>query len=162
MATRELLVTWLNDAYSMEKSLVPVLKNHAKDAEEYPEVRERDEQHLEETKRHVELVEQCLERLGEKPSGAKSALGSVFGRMQAMSTEPFKDEMMKNFLADYATEQFEIASYKSLIAIARHMGEEEIASTCEEILADEERMADWLDRNMARAVETTIKQEQAS
>lgn len=157
MDRREMLVTWLNDAYSMEKALVPVLKNHAKDAEEYPEVRERDLQHMEETKRHAELVEECLGRLGEKPSGVKSMMGEIMGRFQALSTEPFQDEMMKNFLADYATEQFEIASYKSLAAAARHLGEEEIASTCERILEDEERMAEWLDRNMARAVETTFR-----
>lgn len=159
MEARELLVTWLNDAHSMEKALIPVLENHAKDAKDYPEVRERDEQHVEETRRHAELVEGCLERLGEKPSGVKSFLGEMFGRMQAMSTEPFKDELMKNFIADYATEQFEIASYRSLAKAARHLGEEEIARTCETILKDEERMAEWLDRNMARAVETTLQKE---
>lgn len=159
MEARKLLVDWLNDAHSMEKSLIPVLENHAKDAEEYPEVREKDLQHLEETRRHVELVEQCLDRLGEKPSGVKSAIGAVLGRFNAVSTEPFKDEMMKNFISDYAAEQFEIASYKSLAACARHLGEEEVATTCERILEDEERMAAWLDRNMARAVETTIQEE---
>lgn len=157
MTGRDLLVSWLDDAHSMEKALVPVLENHAKDAEEYPEVREKDLEHLEATKRHAKLVEECLERLGEKPSGAKTMVGAVFGRMQALSTEPFKDEMMKNFLADYATEQFEIASYKSLAAAARHFGEEAIAVTCERILRDEEEMAAWLDRNMARAVETTLR-----
>ena len=157
MDRREMLVAWLNDAHSMEKALIPVLKNHANDAKDYPEVHKRDTEHMEETKRHVELVEECLSRLGEKPSGAKSMMGEIMGRFQAMSTEPFVDEMMKNFLADYATEQFEIASYKSLAAAARHLGEEEIATTCERILKDEERMAEWLDQNMASAVETTFR-----
>lgn len=149
---KEVLTSWLNDAYAMEKALVPVLENHAKDAEHQPDVRERDLQHAEETKRHATMVEQCLERLGEKPSRTKSVLGKMMGEMQAVSTGMFKDEVVKNFIADYAAEHFEIASYRSLVAAARELGEEEIARTCEEILKDEERMAGWLEENMPRAV----------
>lgn len=158
MPNNELLKDWLNDAYSMEKSLIPVLENHAEDAKEYPDIRQRDLQHAEETRRHVELVEGCLERLGEKPSAVKSMWGSVMGRMQAVATGPFKDELMKNFISDYASEQLEIASYKALIAAARASGHEDIAETCEEILADEERMAEWLDQNLSRAAEQTMAQ----
>lgn len=155
----DLLKDWLNDAHSMEKALIPVLEKHAEHAAEYPEVREKDLEHLEQTRRHVQLVEECLQHLGEKPSGAKSMMGSVIGRFQAMSTDPFEDKLMKNFLADYATEQFEIASYRSLAAAATHLGQEEIADTCRRILKDEEDMAAWLDRNMTRAVETTMREE---
>lgn len=35
MSHKELLVAWLNDAYAMEKGLVPILENHAKDAENH-------------------------------------------------------------------------------------------------------------------------------
>lgn len=156
MAHNELLTDWLNDAYSMEKAMIPVLKNHADDAENHPEVRARDLQHLEETRRHAELVEQCLARLDEKPSKVKSAWGSVVGRFQALATEPFGDELIKNFISDYAAEQFEIASYKSLIVAARATGEEEIARTCEEILSDEEEMARWLNEHMASAARESL------
>ena len=36
MTANEQLIAWLNNAYSMEKALIPVLENHAKDAENYP------------------------------------------------------------------------------------------------------------------------------
>lgn len=156
MPNDELLKDWLNDAYSMEKSLIPVLENHANDAKDHPDIRQRDLQHAEETRRHVELVEQCLESLGEKPSTVKSMWGSVMGKVQSVATGPFKDEMMKNFISDYATEQLEIASYKALIAAARASGHERIAQTCQQILSDEERMADWLDQNIGRAAEQTL------
>ena len=38
MAHKEQLIAWLNDAYAMENSMIPVLKNHAKDAKDYPDV----------------------------------------------------------------------------------------------------------------------------
>lgn len=155
----ELLSTWLKDAYAMEKALIPVLENHANDAKDHPDVRDRDLRHAEETKRHAELVEECLAQLGEKPSRAKSAWAQIMGRVQAMGTAPFRDELMKNFISDYATEQFEIASYKALIAAARATGEEGIASVCEEILADEEEMAAWLDEHMASAARESLAED---
>jgi ferritin-like metal-binding protein YciE len=155
----ELLTTWLKDAHAMEKALIPVLENHAEDAKDHPDVRDRDLRHVEETKRHAELVEECLAQLGEKPSRAKGAWGQLMGRVQAMATAPFRDELMKNFISDYATEQMEIASYKALIAAARATGEEGIASVCQEILADEEEMAAWLDEHMASAARESLAQE---
>lgn len=161
MADHGMLTTWLKDAYGMEKALIPVLKEHADDAKDYPEVRSRDLQHVEETRRHAELVEECLHRLGEKPSKMKSAMGEVFGRIQGMGTKPFKDDVMKNFIADYAAEQFEIASYKAIIAAARAQGEEEIARTCEGILAEEEDMARWLDERMTRIARESERRAEA-
>lgn len=144
MIRRETLIAWLNDAYAMETALVPVLENHAKDAKHLPEVEARDRRHVEETRRHAELVRQCLERLGETPSSAKTALGSLLGGMQAPATGMFEDEVVKNFLTDYATEHFEIASYTALIAAAREADQPEIVAACEQILREEEDMADWI------------------
>src|SRR5690606_25559107 len=79
---RKQLIAWLRDAHAMELSLVKVLENHAKDASDFPEVRERDLQHLDETRRHAELVEQCLEILGDHPSSAKGVMGKAMGKVQ--------------------------------------------------------------------------------
>jgi ferritin-like metal-binding protein YciE len=76
-----------------------------------------------------------------------------------MGTAPFRDELMKNFISDYATEQMEIASYKALIAAARATGEERIAGICQQILADEEDMAAWLDAHMASAARESLAEE---
>jgi ferritin-like metal-binding protein YciE len=35
------LIAWLNDAYSMERSLNKVLENHSKDADAFPEEQAR-------------------------------------------------------------------------------------------------------------------------
>jgi ferritin-like metal-binding protein YciE len=154
---REILISWLNDAYAMEQAQIPVLQNHARDAAALPHVRARDEQHLEETRRHAELVESCLERLGESPSKAKGFFGGMMGAMQSVATGPFKDELVKNFLQDYASENLEIASYSALIAAARDLNEPEIAATCERILEDERNMARWLEDNLPTAVRESMR-----
>jgi ferritin-like metal-binding protein YciE len=155
----EQLIAWLNDAYAMEMAQIPILENHANDARRHPDVRERDLHHLKETKQHAKDVKRCLEHLGEKPSVTKKAIGKVTGAMQSVATEPFQDEIMKNFLMDYAAEHFEIACYRSLIAAAEEAGHSKIARVCEEILDEEEAMAEWLHDHLPRAVHITLSEQ---
>jgi ferritin-like metal-binding protein YciE len=158
-AEEEQLLAWLNDAYAMEMAQIPILENHASDARRHPEVRERDLQHLKETKQHAKDVRKCIEYLGEKPSVTKKMIGRVTGAMQSVATEPFQDEIMKNFLMDYAAEHFEIACYRSLIAAAEEAGHPKIARVCEEILDEEEAMAEWLHDHLPKAVHITLSQQ---
>lgn len=153
------LIVWLNNAYAMEKGLILVLENHARDAQDHPDVRERNEQHLAETRRHAELVAKCLEHLGQKPSATKALLGNVTGLWHGASTGMYHDEIVKNFLADYAAEHFEIACYRSLRAAAEELGQPEIARICEDILAEEEAMAHWLVERIPEVTRMMLQQE---
>jgi ferritin-like metal-binding protein YciE len=152
----EQLLAWLNDAYAMEMAQLPILENHANDARRHREVRERDLQHLKETKQHASDIKRCISYLGEKPSITKKMIGRVTGAMQSVSTEPFQDEIMKNFIMDYAAEHFEIACYRTLIVAAEEAGHPRIAKVCEEILEEEEAMAEWLEEHLPKAVHITL------
>ena len=158
MNQTEQLTTWLNSAYSMEQSLAKVLENHANDAKDHPEMHERIQRHLEETRAHADRVEDCLELLDEKPSTLKSAMGNIMGMVQGASTGLFRDELVKNALADYAAEHFEIACYRSLIAAADEIGHAEISSICSEILRDEEAMAAWLEQQIPEVTRMVLHQ----
>ena len=152
MTPKEQFIAWLNDAYSTELALIPVLQNHAKDAKDYPEIHDRDLQHLEETRRQAERVKGLIEQLGGKVSTVKSLIGMMFGQGQSISTEFFPDEITKNFLSDYAAEHFEIASYKALIATAQQIGEHQCVPVLEGILREEEAMARWIEERLPLAV----------
>jgi ferritin-like metal-binding protein YciE len=152
----ERLLMWLNDAYALEKALMPILENHAKDASRHPHVRKRDLEHLAETKRHAKLVKECIAELGEKPSAGRKAIGRLAGAINSVNTEPFQDEMVRNFLADYAAEHLEIASYRALVVTAHEAGYPEIAKKCREILKDEQKMAEWIEDNLPDAVRATL------
>ncbi len=157
MTEKELFISWLNDAYGTELAMIPVLENHAEDARDYPQIRARDLQHLEETRRQAERVKTLIENLGGKVSTAKTLTGKISGFGQSLTSEFFSDELIKNFLSDYAAEQLEIASYKSLIATAEHLGEHECVPVLREILAEEEAMAAWLAENIPMATRESIK-----
>ena len=82
--------------------------------------------------------------------------------MQAITTGIFGDALVKNFLADYAAEKFEIASYKALITAASELGDVQTVEVCQDILREEEDMARWLEDNLNTVVWETLQQKASS
>lgn len=153
---KQLLIAWLNDAHAMEKGIVEALESQVKVAEDHPSVQSGIQRHLEETRRHAELVEQCLTELGESPSTLKSGAASVTGKAQAMMMGSAEDDLVKAALNDYSAEHMEIASYKALRVAAQQLGHPSIAATCDQIIPDEEAMASWLDEQLPTLVREAV------
>ena len=147
-SAEERLLEWLRDAHAAEEQAETMLSGMAKRLENYPELRARIEQHISETQRQAELVRGCIERRGGSTSAIKDAGGKLLAMGQAMSGMFVGDEVMKGSIASYAFEAMEIASYRVLISTAREVGDHETARVCEQILKEEEAMADWLEQNM--------------
>jgi ferritin-like metal-binding protein YciE len=148
MKERDDLISWLNDAYSMEVSIAEVLENHVKDSKEHPELETRLRQHLAETKNHAERVKQAIQSLGSSVSTTKAVFADLMGKVQGRTTGMFSDELVKNMLHDYMSEHLEIASYLSLIAAAEELGETGVATVCRGILQEEESMARWMEQQI--------------
>ena len=144
MTERQAVLSWLKDAHSMETGGLPTLQDHAETAKDYAEMQTKLSQHASATRRHAELLEGCIERLGGRPAALKEAVGTAFGKVMGLANLPAKDTVVKNALGDYAAENFEVACYTSLIAAAERVGDHETADVCRQILRDEEEMADWL------------------
>jgi ferritin-like metal-binding protein YciE len=139
------LIRWLNDAYSMETALIEVLDHHARDAISLPHAEQRLRLHATETRQQADRIRSAILRCGGTVSNTKALFGDILGKINALSTEVFRDELVKNTLADYAAEHFEIASYKSLIAGAEFLNLTDVADMCRQNLREEETMALWLD-----------------
>ena len=161
MEQRETLIAWLNDAYGLERAMAQLLQRQSQHTDDQ-EIRGRLRWHLEETDRHAEMVKQCIEQLNGTVSTTKSAVGAAAGFMQGLMGWVPDDALVKNLLADYAAEQFEIASYKALIAAAQAVGEPQIAETCQQILLDEERMAQWIDERLPHVTRSYLQEHAAS
>lgn len=160
-ARTDRLIQWLRDAHAMEGQAETMLKAQAGRLEHYPELKARIEQHVGETQGQAERLERCLAQLGSSTSGAKDAMGSMTAMMQGMGGALAGDEVIKGAMAGYTFEHFEISSYTVLIATARAAGEEGIAATCEEILAEEKAMADWMQQHLPAVTEEYLAREEA-
>ena len=138
------LVDWLRNAHALEKELVPILESQANLASGHAEIHNRLRQHAQETRRHQELVERCLGRLGAGTSALKDTLMTLSGVLSGPLFALAKDDLVKIAVLDYASESLEIASYRAIVHASRLLGYDDVARTCEEILREEERMAAWL------------------
>src|SRR5688572_5527630 len=107
---RDTLVTWLKDAYAMEQGIVEILERQIGQFENMPDAQEKILQHLELTKTQAERVRACVERFGDDVSHVESGVANMLGAVQGMSTVMAKDRMVKDAMANYAIEYFEIAS----------------------------------------------------
>jgi ferritin-like metal-binding protein YciE len=161
MDTREHLLHWLRDAHGMEVEALDILEKQAARLESYPEMQARVQQHAEETRRQAEQVAGCIERLGGDTSTVKDVVGKVMGTMAALTNAMAGDEVVKNALADYAFEHFEIACYRSLIAAAEAAGEERTAGVCREILREEEAMAGWVGERVPTLTQSFLQRDAA-
>ena len=145
---REHLLDWLRDAHAMEQQSEQMLKGQAARIENYPALKARIEQHIQETLGQQQLLESCISRLGGSPSTIKDTMGKVMAMGQAVGGMMASDEIVKGSMASYVFEHMEIASYRTLIAAAQAVGDVETQRACEQILAQEEAMAQWLQEHL--------------
>lgn len=162
MAHKEMFIAWMKDAYAMEISLIETMERRVDAAEGYPQIQERDREHLEETRRHADMMKSCIEAYDEDTSSVKSGMSKLTGMLQGMGTKGASDTLVKNSIADYASEHFEIASYRALIEAAREFGDQKTLEVCQEILKDEERMASFLEEHLPSVVHDTMRHEAMS
>jgi ferritin-like metal-binding protein YciE len=136
---KDLFLDELADMYDAENRIVKALPKLAK-AATCDDLRAALESHLEETKGHVTKVERVFAAFDEKARGKKCAatVGLLEEGDEIVSDN--KDEPTINaaiISAGQKVEHYEIASYGTLHAWAKLLGNTEAASLLEEILAEE-------------------------
>jgi ferritin-like metal-binding protein YciE len=153
---KEILITWLRDAHAMEKQLLKNLEKQSDRLGEYPAVQRRVAEHAEETRRHAERLESCLEGLGSDTSTFKDLMAKMGGASAPMGLALSPDEPVKATLTNIAAEHFEIACYRSLGAAAEACGEATVAAVARQNLADEEAMARFLEESLPETTRTYL------
>lgn len=146
--SREIFVTGLRNAHAMEHQALSIMKPQVSRIENYPEVAQRLQEHITETEMQIERLERVLSDLGESKSALKDAALSVGGAMAAIGHTVAPDEIVKNSFANFAFENYEIAAYKSLLALAGPAGTTAAVDLLTQNLDEETAMADWIEQNI--------------
>jgi ferritin-like metal-binding protein YciE len=139
----ELLVHELKDLLSAEKQLVKALPKMAKGADS-DQLRTAIEEHLEETKGHVERLEQAFKILGKtaRAEHCKAMEGLIAEGSDLLEEEgepAVKDAALIG--AAQRVEHYEIAAYGTARTLAQQAGQKEIAKLLQATL-NEEKAAD--------------------
>ena len=146
---QKLFVDGLRNAHAMEKQALAMIKPQVNRIENYPELVQRMRQHWSETEGQISRLETLLGQLGESPSALKDTVMSVMGGAAVLGHTPAGDEILKDSIANFAFENYEIAAYTSLIALASASGHAEAIAPLEQTLSEEEDMAAFLEQNLA-------------
>jgi ferritin-like metal-binding protein YciE len=138
---QEVLIDHLRDLYDAEKNLVRALPKMAKAADS-EDLADAFRDHLEQTKHHVERLEQVFEQLGEKPraKACKAIRGLIEEGSEAMSDEGAMSDLAI-IAAAQKVEHYEISAYGTARAWAEKLGNQEAARLLGETL-EEEKAAD--------------------
>lgn len=139
------LMDWLRDAHAMEEQAETMLNSMLSRVEHYPELHQRIQQHIEETRTQQGLVRQCIERRGGDTSLLKDLGGKVMATFQGFSGMFASDEVVKGCMFSFAFESLEIAAYSQIKEAADYLGDVETAAVCQQILEQERAMAHWLE-----------------
>ena len=168
------LVQWLNEAHTKEAELEADLTAHIAltDKQSY---KKRLRQHLTEIKAHKRSVAARIKQLGGSASasptlpGVPSAVGEAAGKAvaavkgqvgaarAAVTSQP--ETHLRNAQEELREEHVEIAIYSRIATFAEAVGDRETAKLAKSIRREEERMAKFLDAELARLVKDVVRAE---
>jgi ferritin-like metal-binding protein YciE len=144
------IAQYLHEAHAMELALASTLGAHSAmtPAGEYRSALDR---HRRETQRHADAVARRLRELGRSPGLAERGYGiaqRLAGQAISLAMAPLalvrgsggEEKLLKNAKDECASEALEIATYESLEALARQVGDADTAALAAELREDEERM----------------------
>jgi ferritin-like metal-binding protein YciE len=140
---QDLMVDQLKDLYNAESQLVKALPKMAKAATN-PQLKQAFTTHLEQTKGHVERLEQVFDSMGLSAKGKTcKAMKGLIEEGKEMMDEDAEPEVMDAGLiaAAQRVEHYEMAGYGALRTYARQLGWQDVATTLQQTL-DEEGGAD--------------------
>jgi ferritin-like metal-binding protein YciE len=152
---KDLLKHELGDLLYAEQLILKMLGTLTREVKN-PEVLARVQEHVGETEEQIERLRRAFEAIGEK---AKAETCEAAVGLKAEHDSFKKDENPSKQLLEafdlgnsLRVEHYEIAGYRSAIAVATAMGEREVAALLGESLREEEAMASFIERNSVKAL----------
>ena len=158
---REQIVKYLTDVHSTEENAAAQLRTGA-DSVQDSELAQVLRDHLQETEEHERLVRARLEALDATPSKFKDVAQKGVAAVGGALSGAAPDTTGKVAIQAFATEHLEIASYRSLRAVAQYAGDTETAALAERILVQEQAAAEKLDALLDRAALVGLPQSAAA
>ncbi|MGH2844972.1 MAG: ferritin-like domain-containing protein [Thermoleophilaceae bacterium] len=169
------LIQYLNEAYGKEKQLETALQAHISMTTKAP-YKKRLQQHLKETKAHARQVQQRIKQLGGDAevvpapgpiadaaaavtSVAHKAVAAAQGPIHALRGTGENEKMLKNAKTEFSNEHEEIATYHALETLAETVGDKETAKLARGIRREEERMAKFLEGQIATLTKGVAREE---
>jgi ferritin-like metal-binding protein YciE len=145
---KELYVNELRDLYNAEGQLVKALPKMAKAASS-DELKEAFEKHLEQTKGHIERLEEVFEEIGEKTKGktCQAMKGLIEEGSEVLKADGENSVLDAAIIvAAQKVEHYEIAGYGSVRTFAQLLGQDKSAELLQQTLDEESETNELLNK----------------
>src|SRR4051812_42165817 len=136
---QDLYLDELRDLLSAEGQIIKALPKMAKKASS-PELQQAFTSHLEESKGHLERLNQIFEKMGEKPRAKKcKGIEGIIEEGKDVMEEAENEEVLDAALiaAAQRVEHYEMAAYGTVRTYARLLGDEQAARLLQQTLDEE-------------------------
>jgi ferritin-like metal-binding protein YciE len=154
----EQLIKHLDEAHAMEQSVLRMLDAMISTTDDATILQEL-EHHRIETEGHALRMKARLQAHGATPSTVRQ-LSGIVGALAKMPLDLVRgDKVARNARDGFATEYMEIASYELLKRVAQRAGDDETVAACDEIIAQEQAMADTIAASWDTFVELSLREE---
>jgi ferritin-like metal-binding protein YciE len=152
------LIKHLDEAHAMEQGVLRMLDAMISTTDETNILQEL-EHHRIETEGHALRMKARLQAHGAAPSTVRQ-LGGILGALVKMPLDLVRGvKAGRNARDGFATEYMEIASYELLKRVAQRAGDDETVAACDEIIAQEQAMADTIAAHWDTFVELSLREE---
>ena len=155
---QEFFIEALKDIYWAEKRLTKALPKFQK-AATTEELRSAIEEHLSQTQEHVSRIEEAFQMMGKKAQAKKcEAMEGLVKEGESVLEETEKGSMTGDagiISAAQKVEHYEIATYGTLVTLAKTMGQDDVAELLAQTLAEEKQT----DENLTAIAEGGINWE---
>jgi ferritin-like metal-binding protein YciE len=174
------LIQYLNEAYGKEKELETALQLHIGMTTRAP-YKKRLQQHLKETKAQARGLERRIKKIGGKaervpgvPEGAPDVVSEAAAKVASVTSKATAaatgqlhlargtgeaDKMLHNAKTEYHDEHQEIANYFAIETLAEQLGDQETVKLAREYRRQEERMANFLEKQIPVLTKEVVRQE---
>lgn len=150
---KDVYIIGLRNQHAVENQAIELLERQVGRLENYPEMEQRMRRHIEESREQARRLEDLLSQFDTSHSAIKDTMMSMVGNMAALGHSTAPDEVLKNTLANFAFEHYEIASYASLLTLADLAGHGIAQSALQTSLREEQDMASWI----AQHIDPTVR-----
>jgi ferritin-like metal-binding protein YciE len=159
---KELYIDELKDLYNAENQLLKALPKMAKAATS-EDLSAGFEEHLEQTKGHVQRLEDIFKQLGESPKGKKCKGMEGLIEEGSEAIDEYDGELLDAALIGAAqrVEHYEMAGYGTVIAFAEELGEPDHVELLNQTL-EEEKQTDQKLTDLAGDINAQANQEEES
>ena len=164
MELKEVLTHELGDLLYAERRILTMLKTMEREAAD-PELQARLVEHRGETEEQIERLGRAFEAIGEKAKAEKCP--GIIGLKEEHDSYKREEKPSKPQLAAFdlgsglRVEHYEIAAYRTAIAMSTALGYAECGRILQESLVEEEAMARFLEKNAVASLRKLLAAEKA-